>query len=413
MIVIFAAGVVGLIVLMIAMAKPDAYSSMLVVATFLSRVRRPVGGFEIRLEMALAAIAGLALLLGPRDKTRLRQWPGLFLLVLWLAWLAVVSMAHSPDVQKSAVIVAWLALDMVAAYYIIARVTTLRPLISTGIWCALLSSIAAVALWASATAGHGHLLVQPDPAYGGYSAYVGALESNILAELVILWSVVALSDRLCGHVNKNVRRALILMTPVVGLCTHTRIAVVCSLIVLGVALVRNTLQMRVPVVFLGLATVMYAGTINIDALGLTKFSQPFSLQQGTGLYRAVTWQTALNDVHNSSSALLTGLGANSFGQRHLDPSLPDSNTPWYLGNLPLQLFYDGGIVALILVVCAVLRLLRSVGGATAICFVVVYVIMGTSTSSLWLMQSWIFVGIAALVASPIKLPEAGRVPARV
>ncbi len=87
--------------------------------------------------------------------------------------------------------------------------------------------------------------------------------------------------------------------------------------------------------------------------------------------------------------------------------------PLYLGNLPLHAGIIGGIVALILVGCAVVALLRAIGSSTAFWFVVVYVVMGASTSSLWLMQSWIFVGIAVFWRARWQSVKGSRVPARV
>jgi hypothetical protein len=120
-------------------------------------------------------------------------------------------------------------------------------------------------------------------------------------------------------------------------------------------------------------------------------------RSGTGQYRATVAAIAIGDLHGL--AWVTGLGTNSFGQRHLDPSLVDKPTPGYLGILPLQVVYDSGLVGAVLLGTAVLTLIpknprraaRSVG------VLVVYVACGSATSPLWFGFTWILFGVAVAV----------------
>jgi hypothetical protein len=66
----------------------------------------------------------------------------------------------------------------------------------------------------------------------------------------------------------------------------------------------------------------------------TTVTQALNFSSGTALRRAQGWKPALEDI--KGTAWVTGLGTNSFGQRHLDPTLPTTPTPAYLAHLPLR-----------------------------------------------------------------------------
>ena len=125
--------------------------------------------------------------------------------------------------------------------------------------------------------------------------------------------------------------------------------------------------------------------------------------------------TAISDIQTSP---LIGLGAASFGQRHLS----DNGAPDYIGMLALVAVYEAGFLGalalglgfLILLVMLALTSGADVGRyaayAGAICsFLVSY----QATNALWFSINWLLVGAAlALVASsPVPIP-ALRIPRR-
>lgn len=378
--------------LAVALRNPNVYLCVIVTATFLSRFSFSIGGLNLRAEMAMGAISGLALLLKGSAKPDRRASYAIGLGSAWVIWLFLVSVLTSPNVSASAVIVAWLVFDLMAVAYIVSYVTDLSPAIYVGITLAFVYSVLSISVWAIATVGNSQFLVQLDPTYGGYAAYVTVFEANILAALVVLWAVVALSDRLAGGVPMCIRVGLVSMTPLVAVVTHTRIAFVVAAIILVTAIVKLK-RARWFIVLWTTSIILLLFQLDLDDLSLSKFTSPFSLEDGTGRYRSRTWAQAFADLGSSSTSWLTGLGANSFGQRHLDPSLPGSGARWYLGNLPLQIVYDGGLVAVLILGILAGVLIRVRPSILTFVFVVSYAILAISTSTLWLMQSWVFVAI--------------------
>ena len=98
------------------------------------------------------------------------------------------------------------------------------------------------------------------------------------------------------------------------------------------------------------------------------------------------------------ATLVFGHGFNTFGQHNFDWTRPDTAIAGYLGNLPLQLLYDGGIVGTVAVVflCAVAlrKFVRAGAARQAGAFAAAYLIISISTSVLWLLESWILAGFA-------------------
>ena len=384
--------ILSAVLLAVAIRNPSAYFCIIIASTFLSRFSFSVGGLNLRAEMAIGAISGAALLLKGSRKLDRNATTAIGLGLAWVVWLFLVSLLTSPSISASSVIIAWLVFDLMAVGYVVSFVTRLTPAIYTGILLAFIYSVLAIGVWIAATFGTSQFLVQLDPTYGGYAAYVTVFEANILAALVVLWSVVALSDRLAGGVPIYFRVGLVALTPLVAVVTHTRIAFVVAAIVIVTAVIKIR-SARWMIIFWTAFLFFLLFQLDLEGLSLTKFTSPFSLDDGTGRYRSRTWSQAFADLGSNGTAWLTGLGANSFGQRHLDPSLPGSGARWYLGNLPLQLVYDGGVVAVIILGTLAGRLMKIRTSALSFVFVGSYLILGISTSTLWLMQSWIFIAM--------------------
>lgn len=388
--------IIGGFVVMSALYKPDIFACIAVGSTFFSRFSFEEGGFRVRAEMAVGIIAGIAILLKPRIKSLKVSSTVLVIMSAWLAWLTIVTFVVGPSFASSLTVLLWLALNILTVYYIVCFVSDVRVIVTIGIRLALGSAILGIAVWAIASLTGYKFLVQLDTAYGGYAAYGTLFEANILSSIVTLWSVVALSSRLCSHVSFGARLTLIMITPFLAIATHTRIALVGSVIVFVAAIVwlpRSRAYFAAMAVVVGIA--MAVVTVDLSSLGLDKFTEPFALDEGTGRYRAVSWERAFQDLNESGwLAWASGLGANSFGQRHLDPSLLGTGARWYLGNLPLQLLYDGGFVSVILVVVGVVRVFPYYAWRIGSVFLAVYVLFAISTSTLWLLQSWIFLAIA-------------------
>ena len=137
-------------------------------------------------------------------------------------------------------------------------------------------------------------------------------------------------------------------------------------------------------------------TISADA-GLSKFFELFDTETGTGGLRERVNSHAF-DEWSISGSVFEGLGFNSFGQRNFDLTRPELAQPGYIGNLPLQIVYDGGILAAALIAIAGVLIvgkfvrLRRLGLVLAVA--VPYLAFSIATSTLWFLETWLFVGLA-------------------
>jgi hypothetical protein len=125
-----------------------------------------------------------------------------------------------------------------------------------------------------------------------------------------------------------------------------------------------------------------------------KFRAGLDFQSSTGQARVADWKAAWSDI-TSSGEYLTGLGTNSFGQRHASPTI--KNQPGYLGNLPLTVLYDSGLVGVVLFCGAmtgvVLRGRNPRSRLLNVIFVVSLMIVGAATSPVWFGFVWVTVAI--------------------
>jgi hypothetical protein len=153
------------------------------------------------------------------------------------------------------------------------------------------------------------------------------------------------------------------------------------------------------VAWLALGGMLVAGLSVVSPATLHPIEEKLRLlvdtSSGTGRNRVNQWGTAIDDIHGLSWSV--GLGLNSFGQRHLDPTLPDRPTPGYLGSLPLQVVYDTGLIGALLLAGAFVSVWpRSrEGRRRALGLVVVVLVSTTATSTLWFGSTWALVALAA------------------
>lgn len=113
-------------------------------------------------------------------------------------------------------------------------------------------------------------------------------------------------------------------------------------------------------------------------------------------FRLVRLRQAVEDVSRSP---WIGLGANSFGQRHADPS--QNFRPDYLGMLPFTVLYDAGMVGLIgfatFFIGLLGALLRWGSGHLSAAFIASMTIMLASyvmTDALRFATNWLIIGVA-------------------
>lgn len=390
---------IGIYFAIFVLAKPSRLAVLLVAGMFITRLNVDLGGLNFRPETLAGLLAGVALSSHKRvgRSLPLSAVVSVCAVLLWLLLGAFSSLIESPELAKSLSVLIWCLLSVTSAVWIARHPEHWKLMIRIGAVLALMCSVLAVTFWAAASVGASTIGVQVDPTYGGYASYVASIEANVLAGLLCLWGIAAAWNPL-GAVNRGVQRGLVMAAPIAILTTHTRAALVSLIIGLCVVFIcRRTAR----------GLVLGAGAIGAAAgaslllkggdSGLEKFGSLFDTSGGTGGLRLQLNTLAFEEWKNSDSTLL-GLGWNSFGQRHVDPTRPFMNLPAYIGNLPLQIVYDGGLLAVLTVALAasvvVVVLLGRKRGGLIISLAVPYLLFSLSTSVLWLFETWFWVGLA-------------------
>jgi len=393
-----AAPIVGFALLAVG---PRAFAVCLVVGMFVSRPAVDVVGYSVRLEVVLGGIAGLRLALEPALLRRLSK-PAAVSVLLCVGWLylaVAASVAWAPERGASLSLIVWCATSLATAVWIACQPTAWVVVVRAGVYLSCVAATAALGLWFLAAQRVATIGVQPDSAYGGYAPYLLSIEANLLAGLLCLWGLVAVYNPR-GSIQRAVTFYSVLVTPAALLVTHTRAALIAYAFGLLATLLLRRGALRATAIPLGIQVLAlpFALSATKGDVGLDKFRDLIDLQGGTGGQRVETMRTALVDYTSAGWVeRAVGLGFNSFSQRHYEPSLPGRFVPAYLGNLPVQILYDGGIAAVVLlglaVVTAFVALARRGGWTAFVAIGIPYVVFSLATSSLWLAQTWVFVGL--------------------
>jgi hypothetical protein len=383
--------------------KPERLAIFLVISMFATRVSIDVGGLTLRLEhltgMAciVALVTGALLPKNARTPLLLSSCLSAGLCILWFIGSALSTMAFAPEPSKSISVLLWCVLNFFSALWIAKNPTVWRTLLKSGAALSLVSVTLAILAWVAALAGVSTIGVQVDPTYGGYAAYVMSLEANILAGLLCLWGIVSAINPLKA-ISNRVRLPILVLTPLAILATHTRAALVAY--VVGILIVLVVRKSSRKLVGWALVAGGFVGLVSLSGSGdggLAKFSSLFDVSEGTGGLRNRVGTVALDEWWDSAGRL-TGLGWNSFGQRHFDETQPALRAPGYIGNLPLQILYDGGLLSFVFVLIAALivvyRFARQGQLGIVTAMVVPYLLFSFATSALWLLETWMFVGLA-------------------
>ncbi len=397
--VLTAIGVVGL-----ACATPRGVrflAGLLVASTFVTRFKFDVLGLHFRPEDGVVLATLLALIFSSIRQKRLGNVVAdrtTVLLALFVLWLGVVSITEAPEPQRSLAIVGWLALDMLILFVLVAAYESSSQLEDAGVkWACLAFAIADVLYVVGPHIGFG---VQPEPGSSTHAAYGLSYEANILASTAAMWLFIAMTSPKARVIWTY--RLLVPLAFVTLIVSFTRAADVALLVGLLVwAMVeggraRRVLFMRLGILLVG-ATLILSVLPTFRSQVTHRLSQITELQTGTGRDRLKTSAEALNDLASPPSWLF-GLGANSFGQRHHLFTRPEEAVSGYLGVLPLQLLYEGGVVALILLAAmfAAIQPTRLRFRGRAFGLVAIYLIASVTTSPFWLGSTWVIVALAIL-----------------
>lgn len=380
--------------------SPRRLAFLAVVAMFVTRPAVDVGGLNVRLELVVGVLVLLRLVheILSRQSRRLTasmSW-SVVAIVSWLLFATVTSINIAPIPSRSISVLVWCLLNVITAFWISKSPNVWSVILRWGCRAALVCCFAALAFWAAATSGLFAYGVQIDPTYGGFAAYVFSIEANILAGLLCLWALVGIVNPMSA-VPRHTRVTLAFVAPVAILTTHTRAALIAYLAGLVFCIIFRPTSRKIAVSSLAIGgVIMLSIMFTAGDAGFSKFLSVLDFDGGTGGLRYRTNEVAVNEWWTSPERWI-GLGWNSFGQRHIDETQPRLMLPGYIGNLPLQIAYDSGLLGVFWVALAagiVLIGVRRIGRVDLLLVLFVpYMIFSIATSSLWLLETWVLVGL--------------------
>lgn len=386
---------------------------VLIVATFVTRFRIVVAGFHFMPEHVVLVAALLSLALSTRLNrvwTVLRS-PTVLLLGLFIAWATAVSFLQAPDRSASLAIAGWLALDWLILVFALAAVDDSKTLERVGSAAAVGAAIAAIVLWALSSAGLIAFGTQQETLTGAPAAYGLSFEANILASTLAIWLFLILTGSRSNRF-RAIALSLLGTALVLSLTRAAIIGLVLGLVVWAVlegrVARRHVLRSLAAAAVAIAALSVFAPTVTRPFT--TKLAAATEFKSGTGRLRVESWTSALGDIHGSADAIV-GLGLNTFGQRHLDPTAPELDRDYYLGNMPLEIFYDTGLVGVLLLVAALasMRPLRRARPGRAAGLIVIFLVCSIATSTFWFGSTWLLI---AMAVHGRTVRERRRVPSR-
>lgn len=372
---------------------------VLIGSTFVTVLRVDLMGATFRLEhlVLVATVVALvvagreqSLVVASRDRTAM-------LFAAFVVWSAIISALQSVSPGDSLRIVGWLALDWLFLVVVLATWRDAASLAGTAVSFAGIAALVAIVLWFAAWAAGTSVGVSAET--GGTAASGLSFEPNLLGATVALYVFVAFTglsslsrSRTTWFVMAGVVAVALSLTraAMVGLGLGLAMWAVCSGSRARLRLLRLVLAGTVVAAVAVLIVPQIAGPVSRSAAEVMDF------EAGTGRNRLESWRTAVADMRGFN--LVVGLGTNSFGQRHFEPTLPTTPTPAYLANLPLQILYDTGIVGAALLSAVVGSILsaRRLRDGRAAGLLIVYVVCASATSPFWYGTTWVFVAIAIL-----------------
>jgi hypothetical protein len=336
-------------------------------------------------------------------------------LILWIAWSAGISLVRSPDPVESMQIVGWLAIDALMVLAVLGSGASSERIwayiVRYGAWAAAIGC----GIWVSARVVGTTVGVQTDTTTGAPAVYGLSFEANIFGATMALlvMGVVAMGVPRAARTGRAVY-----VLPIVGLLvSSTRSAALGLLaglaawaVMSGSLRARGRILVGLVVAFLSLALVALIAPSVAEPL-VEKAAVAVDFSGGTGAVRAETWSIAVSDL--STTDLLIGKGTNSFGQRHRDQTQPQADRPGYIGNLPLQIVYDSGLVGALLLLVALLSAIPHgrIGRARALAMLIVYLACALATSPFWFASTWLLFAMGLRSRIRERSERAARRPA--
>jgi hypothetical protein len=380
---------------LIATLKFEYVMTVLVLVTMFTGFQLPVAGINLRLDTMLVPAAALCALFngyGPQVARWCKE-PAIQLLMAFVVLNAASSIFASPDPGASLRIVIWYASNLVVLILALAcwgdRREKLLNLLFIG---GVVNIVTGLAGWIIVSAG-GTLWGQVD-LESGVRARGIAYEPNILAGICAIWVFLLITqqDRV------GLKRWLLVAGGFMAIAlTSTRASLVAVIVAVVLYFVfrGKSAGRLIPLGIFAVFGAFIAYLINPDTYTqMTAKLGNLSFNNDTANYRFNAWEIALNDMQGW--ARLFGLGTNSYGRRHLDPTDPTHQSAAYIGNLPLQTYYDVGIIGVGLLAAVVFIVYRRGSRTTRhlrFAGLVMFLIISTACSPFFFAYFWLLIGV--------------------
>lgn len=366
--------------------------SVAVVTTFATRISVSLSSIDLRPEHLVTFALVARVLFGRGIRLTPRQFRAVCAMAGFLFLNVVATALQAPSPAASAPVIGWIALDVILLIGVCGIPEYRDRILRVGIATSTIAGMLAVTVWWLATFGSLRIGVQPDPEYGGYAAYVFSYEANTLGSSLAIWAVIG---ALVGWPSQRMQWVVQLVALAGILATHTRAALIGYMSAMFlIVLWRRRVSLAVVVGVGATAAVV----LFVPAVAPTppkdvtsKFSHSVDFSSGSGLLRLRNWRLAADDIRGFG--YIVGLGTNTYGQRHVEVArgVP---VPGYLGNLPLQVFYDVGVIGVLLICAVAISVRRATSRLSWTALALVYVVCSIATSIFWFSLTWLLVGTA-------------------
>ena len=371
------------------------------------------------------AIKGLLELLSRPD----RRVPALSLVVfgglaLYIAINLLSTYLFSPQFWESFQIVAWFVLSFMAfaaTYFVVGRYVGLPEAFFAVLVSGFVSGAIGIYYFVlfkltGSTAGIQPPDVATDPIFKVYGTF---LEANLFGSFQAFTVVAGIAFLSTGEKLRRPASALLILGTAVSaialalsLTRAAWLGAICGLLLLALFQFRGGRSLAfffrfaivglVSVAALALTGVLGSVTARFRDIGISESS-------GTLAFRLERFRLALQEWPASP---VLGLGTNSYGQRHWDPT--QDYAPDYLPNLVLATLYDTGVLGLLTLVAVFVVLVGALvsvilrdktgwQGALALamlCGLAVLFVSYQATNGFWFSYVWIVLAIAVKACVP-------------
>jgi hypothetical protein len=334
--------------------------------------------------------------------------------VLWILVSTATSYWSSPDVAQSFKLLAWTAVNLVAAVLVFRL--GVRPAKMVHDLLTVLTAHGAIllAIWVYVIASsQPNSFVERDYASQFYRLKGLMLEPNLVAALFVLGACVGLVYE--KHLPRRLYPTYLAITGMVVLSTFTRVSGVLVVIVIAVYVwPRIRTAMRVFVIA-GLLIVLVVATgsptgdpgePDLASVIAARASSLLDINSGTGAFRARTVDLAVADM--DYNGFVVGHGFNAFPQVHESGLTSDGRL--YLGLLWLVIFYDGGLVGGAVFLIGIAAVWVSLGLRNGFLFMVAFGLIATTTNPIWYAFPWVLAVVIMLMKADEVTAGLGDAP---